>query len=520
MPTASVGMAPFPSTFRNKNEAAMYPLDDTIAAIASPPGGAARGIVRLSGPAAWHCIASCFQPNVPPATFPHSVAGVLRLPELNAPLPCDVYLWPGGQLGTGPFFGGETPLVEKPQPENMDLSPSLVHSYTGQPVVEIHTIGSPPLLEMLLRSLCASGARLAGPGEFTLRAFLAGRIDLTQAEAVLGVIDAADPQEFSAALAQLAGGLAAPLGQLRDALLDLLSHVEAGLDFADDDLPFVTRDELDRQLADAASSVAAIAQQMASRGETAAAARVALVGRPNTGKSSLFNALLGEEGALVSDRPGTTRDYLVAELDLDGVKCQLIDTAGMRGERREGRGESGDADTLGWQLHCHPDIDRSAQSAATRQRRAAHAQVLCIDSTRATDDWERGELGQAADSRRIVALTKCDLPRRTNCTSPALETSSLTGAGVAALRHELRRVVLAAGGAGGDVVAATASRCTASLRLAGECLQRAREIVFAGGEELIAVEVRVTLDELGKVVGAVYTDDVLDRIFSRFCIGK
>ena len=460
----------------------MYPLDDTIAAIASPPGGAARGIVRLSGPAAWHCIANYFQPNVPLATFPHAVAGVLRLPELNAPLPCDVYLWPG------------------------------VRSYTGQPVVEIHTIGSPPLLELLLRALCASGARLAGPGEFTLRAFLAGRIDLTQAEAVLGVIDAADPREFSAALAQLAGGLAAPLSQLRDALLNLLSHLEAGLDFADEDLPFITRDELGRQLAGAASSVAAIAQQMASRGETAAIARVALVGRPNTGKSSLFNALLGKQGALVSDHPGTTRDYLVAELDLDGVKCQLIDTAGTFLPLPLGEGRDEGAPSHG--------IALAAQSAATQQRRAAHAQVLCIDSTRMTDDWERGELGQAADSRRIVALTKCDAPRRTDCAHPALETSSLTGAGVDALRRELRRATLAASGGQGDVVAATASRCAASLQLAGECLQRARGIVFTGGDELITAEVRVALDELGKVVGAVYTDDVLDRIFSRFCLGK
>jgi tRNA modification GTPase len=147
-------------------------------------------------------------------------------------------------------------------------------------------------------------------------------------------------------------------------------------------------------------------------------------------------------------------------------------------------------------------------------------QVLCIDSTRTTDDWERSELDRATDSRRIVALTKCDAPRRIDCTHPALETSSLTGAGIDTLRRELRRAVLATSKGGGDVVAATASRCADSLRLAGECLQRAREIVFAGGEELIAAEVRVALDELGKVVGAVYTDDILDRIFSRFCIGK
>ena len=490
----------------------MYPLDDTIAAIASPPGGAARGIVRLSGPAAWHCIANLFWPNVPHATFPHAVAGVLRLPELNAPLPCDVYLWPGGQLGTGPFFGGETPLAEKPQAENMDLSPSLVRSYTGQPVVEIHTIGSPPLLELLLRNLCASGARLAGPGEFTLRAFLAGRIDLTQAEAVLGVIDAADAHEFSAALAQLAGGLAAPLSQLRDALLNLLSHLEAGLDFADEDLPFITRAELERQLAEAEGGVAAILGQMASRGQSSDVVRAVLVGRPNTGKSSLFNALASGRAALVSHHPGTTRDYLLADLDLDGAKCRLIDTAGMRGECN-GEGQQG------WAVHDGA-IEQAAASAAAQQRREAQLEILCLDSTRPLDPWEHDELARAAGGARIVVLTKCDAPRRTDCASTPLETSSVTGRGLTALRTRLRERIIGAGGVSGDVVAATATRSAESLRLAGQCLGRARHVAAGGQEELAAVEIHTALGEFDKVLGDVYTDDVLDRIFSRFCIGK
>ena len=146
-----------------------------------------------------------------------------------------------------------------------------VRSYTGQPVVEIHTLGSPPLLEIVLRSICAAGARLAGPGEFTLRAFLAGRIDLTQAEAVLGVIDAGDRHELEIALGQLAGGLARPLHRLRNKLLDLLAQVEAGFDFADEDLAFITREELDRQLAEAESDAAAILRQVDSRHESSPA---------------------------------------------------------------------------------------------------------------------------------------------------------------------------------------------------------------------------------------------------------
>jgi tRNA modification GTPase len=234
----------------------MYPLDDTIAAIASPPGGAARGILRISGPQAIECVSQFFyaddakklpldgrccmvkameSANPPSAIhhppFPHAIAGSLCVPELHSPLPCDVYVWSDafGRKHLATSDAGGTPAPQ-------------VRSYTGQPVVEIHTLGSPPLLQVLLRTLCAAGARLAGPGEFTLRAFLAGRLDLTQAEAVLGVIDANDSRELNTALGQLAGGLARPLHRVRDALLDLLAHVEAGFDFADEELPFITRE--------------------------------------------------------------------------------------------------------------------------------------------------------------------------------------------------------------------------------------------------------------------------------------
>jgi len=395
----------------------------------------------------------------------------LRLPGLASPLPCDAYLWPDGR------------------------------SYTGQAVVEIHTLGSPPLLQLVLQSLCTTGARLAGPGEFTLRAFLAGRIDLTQAEAVLGVIDAGDAGELNVALRQLAGGLAQPLSRLRDALLELLAHLEAGFDFADEELAFITPDQLDRQLAEASLAVARLRRQVAARGEATDAVRAVLVGRPNTGKSSLFNALADDRAALVSDHPGTTRDYLTADIELNGVKCRLVDTAGTGDE-------------------APAALDRAAHAVAAAQRQAAHLEVLCLDATRPLDAWERGELACPAEDRRILVLTKCDGPRASDCPAAALETSSVTGQGIADLRTAVRQRVLALAGSDGDVVVGTALRCGDSLRLADECLDAARQVAATGQQELAATEIRLALEELGKIVGAVYTDDILERIFSRFCVGK
>lgn len=454
----------------------MHSLDDTIAAVASAPGGAARGILRLSGPDAVSCAANFFErDNRRPLASPERprvFPGMLRLPPLHSLLPCDACVWPEGR------------------------------SYTGQQVVELHTFGSPPLLDIVLRSLCAAGARLAGPGEFTLRAFLAGRIDLTQAEAVLGVIDAADPSRLRTALRQLAGGLATPLHRLRDNLLELLAHLEAGFDFADEPLPFLTADQLSQQLLAAESDIAAILRHMDERAESTDIVTAVFVGRPNTGKSSLFNALVGDAAALVADGPGTTRDYLTAEIDLEGVRCRLVDTAG-----------AAEADN-----HVE-DLESVAQQMAAEQHQAGHLHLLCLDSTRPLDCWERALIESQVGVKRLLVLTKADLPNKTDLTHPALPTSVATGQGIDRLQCALREMALAAKD-GGEVVHATAVRCRDSLRLAAECMACARQTALAAQEELAAAELRLALDELGKVVGAVYTDDILDRIFSRFCIGK
>ena len=455
-----------------------YHLDDTIAAVASPPGGAVRGILRISGPDAIKHATELFHANEPidpsAITAATAIAGSIRLGDLTAPLPADIYVWPDRR------------------------------SFTGEPVVEIHTVGSPPLLEMVLNSLISAGARLAERGEFTLRAFLNGRIDLTQSEAVLGVIDAAGPAQLDVALDQLAGGLARPLTDLRETLLNLLAHLEAGFDFADEDLPFITPDELAEELEAACHCVASLVGKMQSRHATADLIRVVLVGWPNSGKSSLYNALIGCTGAIVSPEPATTRDYLTAELGLDGAGCLLIDTAGV------------EPDVSG------PDAEvrQSAQQATDGQSRSAEVELMCLDSTRPLNSWELARLALDLSSR-IVVLTKTDLPSATDFAVPALLVSSLTGAGLDELRDRLRDAVLTARSSDTGVVAGTAVRCRESLNLTAESLDRALSITRTdAAEELVASEIRIALAELGKVVGAVYTDDLLDRIFSRFCIGK
>jgi tRNA modification GTPase len=253
------------------------------------------------------------------------------------------------------------------------------------------------------------------------------------------------------------------------------------------------------------------------------------------GKSSLFNALAGRERALVSPVAGTTRDYLTAELELDGVRVQLVDTAGVE-DCGGGRAECGvpPAPTSTESALRVPHstlrstISSAAQHLTAEQAAAAQVRLLCLDSTRSLNDWERQRLAAAPSSAtsssptELIVLTKCDEGRASATVWPrAVATSARTGQGLAELRRRLREAAESSPRGDMTVVAATAARCRDSLRLAAGSLERARRLANQqAGEELVAAETRVALHELGKVVGAVYTDDLLDRIFSRFCIGK
>jgi tRNA modification GTPase len=445
---------------------------DTIVAIASAPGGGLRGIIRVAGPLAVSQAGIWFtatgEHRLADVRHPTAIAGDARLNECGDRLPGELCIWPSQR------------------------------SYTRQPAVEFHTFGSPPLLKLLVQTICASGARAAEPGEFTLRAFLAGRLDLTQAEAVLGVIDANSGSELDVALRQLGGGLAAPLAKLRSELLDALAHLEAELDFVEEDIEFISRAQLQQQLTSSRAEIAGLAQRMSNRSTAGEEYRVVLYGRPNVGKSSLLNALARSQDAIVSDIPGTTRDYVTATVDCGGMRCRLVDTAGQ-----------------GEPQHA---IDAASQAEGMQQSQTAHLRLLCLDAARPLDDWERAEI-EKVDTQRLTMLTKCDARHRT--TAAGLQTSSHTGHGLDELKQVIAHRLQQLAGAHGDVVAGTAARCRDSLNRAMASLDAAIVALDASvGEEFVASEIRVALEELGRVAGTIYTDDILDRIFSRFCIGK
>jgi tRNA modification GTPase len=389
----------------------------------------------------------------------------MHLPGLASPLPADIYFWP------------------RPR------------SYTGQDMVELHAISSPPLVELIVLECLKAGARAAQPGEFTLRAFLAGKRDLPRAEAVLGVIHARSRDELKNALAQLAGGLTAPLAQLREDLLNLLADVEAGLDFSDEDLSFVDTDELLKRLARALAMVTLVRKQIEQRSLSSRPFRAVLAGPPNAGKSSLFNALLGHGAALVSDQPGTTRDFLCARLALGDVVCDLIDTAGLR--EREGKAD---------------EIEQAAQSLGMDQARGADLIIWCQE---ASPERERPECPFPQELVLRLA-TKADLGEQT--LDGVLATSAVTGFGLDSLKSELAERVRRQSHVG---LAPSLSRCRQHVDACLEHLRAAHACVL-GQEpaEFLAMELRIALDELGAMVGAIYSDDLLDRIFSRFCIGK
>lgn len=584
---------------------AIYSVDDTIVAIASAAGGAARGLLRLSGPEAASVAASLLDLRAAAddrrdsaAKAPNACA-LAATPSANnsshADLPAAclsagnvsrAHLSAAGLVGAGPRVWPVTlqlPEFYSPLPANWYYWPP-GRSYTGQEVVELHTIGSPPLLDALIGALCSAGARLAQPGEFTLRAFLSGRIDLTQAEAVLGVIDAVNRRQWEAAVRQLAGGLSRPLARLRADLLDLLADIEAGLDFADEDIRFIARDEIDRRLSAARSAAETVAGQLESRRLAGDRPRAVLVGPPNAGKSSLFNALVRRSAALVADSAGTTRDYLSAPLDCGGMVWELIDTPGVaplgpggdraakvaepvaaRPRAAEPSSPAGEcpiltpdfppANTAGLHelvtataRHCMEQADllliclpmdgsanagiaarwtaRARELAAAsslpdgarrpRQWRVVYTKSdLCDEpAVPASSDVAGGPLGQSSGGGppvRIVELSG----------GPPLPVSSRTGRGLDELCEWLHRVGGEVQSGNGDAVVSTALRCADSIDHARTGLAAAQAACCAGeGDELLAEHLRGVIDALGQIVGAVYTEELLGNIFSRFCVGK
>lgn len=449
----------------------MFSTEDTIVAIATPAGRGGIGVVRISGPAA------------------AEVANALL--RLDAPL----------QARHATFartHGDQVVATSFPAP----------HSYTGEHVVEISAHGSPIVLRQIVEQAMGSGARLAEPGEFTLRAFLNGRIDLVQAEAVADLIDAVTPLQARAAFDQLEGTLTGRIAEIDSELFDLTARLEASLDFPDEGYHFVDAGEASAALHAIESKVAALLCD-ARRGRLIReGARIAIVGRPNVGKSSLFNALVGAGRAIVTPIPGTTRDLVTETADVDGLRLELIDTAGMRDTSDE--------------------VEREGVSRARGAWSTADLVLVVLDRSRPLEDDDTALLRETADVPRLVALTKSDLPpalRETSVVAPCVTVSSKTGDGLDALRVQIRASLEGADPmTAHDTAAVTNVRHAALLERARVALRRAGEGVDAPGgpvaEEFVLTDLQDARAALEEVTGKRTSEDLLRHIFARFCIGK
>ena len=445
------------------------PRADTIAAVSTAPGRAGIGVVRVSGP------------EVRAIT-----AGILgQTPEPRAATLCDFRDAAGGTLdrGLALFF---------PAP----------HSYTGEDVLELHGHGGPAVLHLVLGRCLDLGARPAQPGEFTRRAFLNDKLDLAQAESVADLIDASSEAAARGAMRSLAGEFSARIAHLVGALIELRAVVEATLDFPDEEIDFLERGDAFKRLARLRAELAEV-QRAAEQGRILReGARCVLIGQPNVGKSSLLNRLAGDEVAIVTEIPGTTRDPLRHELVIDGVPVHVIDTAGLR-----------ESEEL---------VEKIGIERAWREIRQADIALLVLDVTRGMADADRAILAKLPGRiKKIFIFNKIDLSGEPPSARELegrveIRVSAKSGAGLELLRTNILQSV-------GWRPAEEAQFMARERHL--RALQQAdAALAHAAGQvkaiELFAEELRLAQQALGEITGQFSADDLLGEIFSRFCIGK
>ena len=472
-------------------------VDDTICAIATPVGEGGIGIVRISGAHAVDIAAHVVRPrNQQPLQQLEShrlyLSDVLY-PEFSLP--------PRESQGEGQASAIDEALVvimRKP------------HSYTGEDVVEIQTHGGAWILQATCHGLIRHGARMAQPGEFTKRAFLNGRLDLTQAEAVLDTIQATTSRSLQAAQSLLRGSLSKEVDALRERLIRVLAHVEAGMDFAEEDITFIQAAEVHQALTDTQRAVEQLIASYEEGRLIREGIKVAIIGRPNVGKSSLLNALLKLDRAIVSDQPGTTRDVIDESLNVRGIPLRLLDTAGLRETQDTIEGEG---------------IRRTEDAIAE-----ADVLLLVLDGAEGVTDEDRAVFETYGSRRHLLVMNKMDLPQSRSFDATQLlegegpefvKVSAKTGEGLDHLTSVIQSVCLKEGLEAAPSVLVTRLRHKASLEQAHRSLEEAmRSLERKESGECVALDIRAALDALGEITGAVSTEDILDRIFQDFCIGK
>jgi tRNA modification GTPase len=455
-------------------------LDDTLVAIATPPGRGGIGVIRLAGPEAKKIA-------LPMLRLKHDLeAGRAIFGELIEPAnACE---------GSSAARIDEVVVTYFPKP----------HSYTTDDIVEISAHGSPVVLHHVVELAMASGARLAEPGEFTMRAFLNGRIDLTQAEAVRDLIDSQTLYQAKIASQQLEGALSRRLQPIKKKLVELIATLEAGIDFAEDDISILPADQILERVAAVRAPLEELAASFAYGKMVHEGLTLAIVGRPNVGKSSLFNRLVERERAIVTATPGTTRDLVSETVAIGGIPVKLVDTAGIRRALDE-------AESIG--------IRKSMEALAD-----ADLVLVVFDSSQPLGDEDKELFSQVAGQPAIAVANKTDLAggkRSAIAELPAVATSATTGEGIFELRNEILRHV------GGDAGIQLETGFITNLRHQ----ERVRESLTALAAAKAAVELKVphemllldlynALRPLDEITGATTTDDILNLIFSTFCIGK
>ena len=374
-------------------------------------------------------------------------------------------------------------------------------SYTAEDVVEIACHGAPVVLELCLQRAVAVGARLAEPGEFTLRAYINGRIDLAQAEAVRELIDATTLYQARVAAQQMEGSVSRRIRPLKEKLLELISLLEAGIDFAEDDISVASADQILARLTPIEEDLRALLASFDSGKLIFQGFTLAIAGRPNVGKSSLFNRLLQQDRAIVTDIPGTTRDTVSESTSLNGIPVKLVDTAGMR--------EGSDlVERLG--------IERSHQAVAD-----ADLTLLVVDLSAPASAEDEVLREKLASQKPLLVGNKSDLPKQFTGDTDLLLVSAATGDGIPALQQAILQRLAPAGLAAPESGAITNIRHQSLLKESLGALENARRAIgFGLPHEMLLLDLYAALRPIDAVTGATTADDILNRIFSTFCIGK
>ncbi len=440
--------------------------NDTIVALSTPPGVGGVALLRISGPQALPAVLSFLSVDLLEPR--HSTFAR--------------FLYQGEMLD-------EVLAIHYPAP----------HSYTGEDTVEIACHGSLYIQQTLLQALTAAGLRLAEPGEYTRRAFLNGKLNLSQAEAVADLIDSVTPAQHRLAVSQLRGGYAEKLRDLRQQLLDLTSLLELELDFSQEDVEFADRSQLHLLLSTLKIQLAALLDSFRLGNALKQGVPVAIIGRPNVGKSTLLNALLNDDRAIVSDIPGTTRDTVEGMLTLDGITFRLVDTAGLR--------ETEDA---------------VEQLGIERSRRAYDDAFIILHVEEANVPIDEKDLHNPDGKKHLLVINKTDLTNDVppvDYDVPTVVISALQGTGIEKLKKLLTDAVGVEHTDNG-VLLSNARHCEA-LSKVRQALNNASQGLDSGvPADLVAVDLRDALYHLGTITGEVTSTDILGNIFSRFCIGK